>query len=68
MSVRLDEIRDELAEIKTAKQNVYRNGQQYASTGAFSASNADLKTLLHRERQLRNELAMLSGARPEVRE
>lgn len=68
MSVRLDEIREELAEIRTAKQNVYRNGQQYASTGAFSATNADLAQLLKRERQLRAEAATLSGATAEVRE
>lgn len=55
MTAKTDEIvrlRAELADVRTARRNVLRNGQSYNAAGSFSTTQATLDQLAAEERRI----------------
>jgi len=62
-SQRLEELKDELAAIKTAKTALLSNGQSHSLTGSHAFTGISYKDLCNRESFVMSEIVALNGAK-----
>ena len=62
-SQRLEELKDELAAIKSAKLALMSNGQEHSLTGSHAFKGISYKELCNRESFIMSEIVALNGAR-----
>lgn len=55
------ELLAELRDIQKARRDILRNGQSVSMSGAFSSTRVKLDELRKREREIKREIAELSG-------
>jgi len=58
---RLQQLKDELSDIRTAKSALLTNGQEHTLTGSHSFKGVSYDMLLRREREIMRDIVAISG-------